>query len=844
MSSREEIISVPVQCHQKQRVPLRRVFAEKEFWLLILLGVLYFHRPLFLGETFFFRDVYLHFLFRKQLLADFIHSGQFPLWDMYIHGGQPYWGELSNSVLYPFNLLYVFLPVLKAFNLTIVFHFLGCSAFTYIFSRIIGFRPVSSLIAGVIYGFCGYSLSLGNLTGFLMAMPYLPLLFLGWHLFLLEGKKTWFVTTVILGVFQVFAGAPEMNVLTLLSLLGWTLCFPYPRVSLWRKFALWYLLGLFIVGLASIQLIPTVEMIGQASRGQGIVYSAFTQWSLHPIRLAEMIFSGLLGYVDQFPWNIHYWGKHLVDMNHPYIISIYFGGVTIALASLAIKRDKHDDQGFPFKIKIFLLLLLMSSLILAIGRFLPFFHALYQYFPPIRVFRYPVKFLLAGIFPIALLAAYTSEKHFARRSGSLYLPSKLALAGLWIITAFLLLFAGLFRFSGIFADQAMELVFGQASSDIARHSLEQTFAHTTGIWILLTLLYQYRRLRSNAWQHWLLAGILILDLLVAGKRVNPYAPEEFFTSVPPVVQTIRQEIGSGRLFRTENPERIKIQQAPSNSIVWGDRWNLEMLGSYVAALYRIPVIFHVDFDRLGQVYVMNLKTLIDDLPWEKRIPLLSAGSVTLILTSENISTPGVELISEVPNRSNMLFRLYRNTSAANHIEFVTQWRIVQSDEEALATMLQPVYNPRLHVVLQETETSDIFPSFARRHEQGESPILIDMQQAADIDITHDKCEKVRIDKEFNTLHSARFSVTNHCDGYLVFSEPYYSGWQITVDDKPASVMRANYAFSAVFLPAGEHKVERLYRPNSILFGASSSFIFCCLLGLMTYKGWWLKAQLP
>ncbi|GAK57354.1 hypothetical protein U27_04319 [Candidatus Vecturithrix granuli] len=56
---------------EQQRVPIRNIFKEKELWMLIGVGILFFYRPLFFGETFFERDLYLYFFLRKQLLSDF-----------------------------------------------------------------------------------------------------------------------------------------------------------------------------------------------------------------------------------------------------------------------------------------------------------------------------------------------------------------------------------------------------------------------------------------------------------------------------------------------------------------------------------------------------------------------------------------------------------------------------------------------------------------------------------------------------------------------------------------------------------------------------------------------------
>ncbi len=55
-------------------------------------------------------------------------------------------------------------------------------------------------------------------------------------------------------------------------------------------------------------------------------------------------------------------------------------------------------------------------------------------------------------------------------------------------------------------------------------------------------------------------------------------------------------------------------------------------------------------------------------------------------------------------------------------------------------------------------------------------------------------------------------------GVLVLSEVFYPGWQAWVDDRAADVMRANYLFRAVEVPAGASRVRLLYDPWSFKIG--------------------------
>jgi uncharacterized membrane protein YfhO len=64
---------------------------------------------------------------------------------------------------------------------------------------------------------------------------------------------------------------------------------------------------------------------------------------------------------------------------------------------------------------------------------------------------------------------------------------------------------------------------------------------------------------------------------------------------------------------------------------------------------------------------------------------------------------------------------------------------------------------------------------------------------------------------------------------LVLTDGYYPGWTVTVDGAAKKLLRANYFFRAVELPAGSHAVEFVYAPASFKLGALISALTALLL---------------
>lgn len=69
-------------------------------------------------------------------------------------------------------------------------------------------------------------------------------------------------------------------------------------------------------------------------------------------------------------------------------------------------------------------------------------------------------------------------------------------------------------------------------------------------------------------------------------------------------------------------------------------------------------------------------------------------------------------------------------------------------------------------------------------------------------------------------------------GWLLITDTWYPGWNATVNGKPVPLLRANGAFRAVPVPAGEAIVEMRFLPRSFLLGSGLSLLGLFAIGAL------------
>jgi hypothetical protein len=77
---------------------------------------------------------------------------------------------------------------------------------------------------------------------------------------------------------------------------------------------------------------------------------------------------------------------------------------------------------------------------------------------------------------------------------------------------------------------------------------------------------------------------------------------------------------------------------------------------------------------------------------------------------------------------------------------------------------------------------------------------------------------------------------------VVVAQTYYHNWRVYVDDQPAHLLRANYAFQAFQAPAGRHQVRLVYEDRAFQFGAAVSI--CMVVNCFIFLHWLRKRTPP
>lgn len=732
-----------------------------------------------------------------------LRGGHIPLWNPHLYSGAPFAADNQSGLFYPINLLVFFLAPLSSYRTMewlVFLHFWLAGAAMYAALRMEGASRPAALAGAIAFMFSDVFVThVGNLN-IVAVSAYLPLVFALLRRGLARRSAGWCAGAGLTLGIAALAGHAQMT-LILITAMGlcaaweWLRAAKRQRLRIVGLFALTMLMALAV---SAVAVIPALELTQYTARAR-LDYAEASRYSLPP--------AGLVGLLSPLVFGrgpAGFWGPwERVETGYVGVLSVLLAGVSV-LPPYGFRRgivaggDATTYGGRRPDVRGSLGLLFFAGLLIALGQYAPFHYWLYRLVPGFAQLRVPARFILLSDFALAYLAGLglhrLSTEAFSRGR--------------------LLALAGAFACLGTLALPVAYFAVTRAMPDA------DTPAHRAGlIWGMV--------LYASV----LAFGTLLLDRIAVGRRnrplesdesrVNPAAggTESASSRLPPV--------STGELIprRTRLPPALAGKSIPLlavTGVIAADLFfagaNVEMEVNDPTLGFSLPLAAgflrsqpgptRIDvatgrwqpdaaamlgLDDIGGISNPLALARYDAYYWSlghrgsPQYDFLGAQFVVADKGSPPADATFVPVYDADPNVD-----IYLNTNAMPRVNLIYRSRLVEGGDAAFDLVHLPNFDPASEVVIENG------PALPEAKADGERHIYY-LEYGAQ-----------RLVIQARTFATA----------YLVFAEAWYPGWRATVDGRSVPIYRANYAFRAVYLKAGEHRVEMVFDPLSWKIGAA------------------------
>ena len=754
----------------------RPALFTRAFPLLILLFclLLFFAPGLFFGQVYFFRDLGMEIVPKRQFFSD--HHG-FVLWNPYVFAGEPFAANPQSSAFYPLSLLWLLGPAEVVLGPYLALHFLLAGIFSYFLFLELGLARTSALAGASAFilggGFASLSLQVVNLN----SAAWIPGIFwLGLRMQKTGSLRSALALGLLIGL-QILGGEPEICYLTLLCFAAYLLfrSWPAPATasarSRWLKPWLFFGLAVFIgLGLSAVQWLLTLEMTPLSNRASGFNLASASAYSLEPRDLISILVPHVFLDPASPQWGFGFWSQRL-----PYFLSIYPGIIVILLAGFALRSERPGEALFWTAIGLL-------SVWLALGPAGGLYSLAHQWLPGFDRFRYPERSLIFFGLALAALAGLGLEAlpEQLRYSGTA--RSLLRVLPIVVILALVL---------GMSLSGAL-LPFPQVMPQLFLHSGIRSLLLALAAFVLIGLFARApERLRFLLA---ILTFLLAFDLFLAHRRLNPAIERSLYTFDPPWVSELKDNRGPvpPRVFIAAPPQRQDQFLGRNENPRDFYRTRREWLQPFFALPFSIPDLHAQSSFRLA--LADELKALLhqaDPAGFERLLAFCGVQKLA-------VPGQGVRPIFSPLPRAYLVFSERR----------------VKSHDQALQTLLDPGFDPRREVVIECADEAPVISS------PGSSSLPF---QPAEI--SHYENEEVQV------------VAKNGRTAWLVLMDTYYPGWVALDDSSVLSICRANGFFRAVVLEPGNHWVSFHYRPTHLSLALGLSGGTALIAGLLFLVSW-------
>ena len=767
--------------------------------LLVALPLVLYAPFLFGGKVLYWGVYLLQFYPWRQLAVEQIRAGHWPLWNPYLGAGTPLAANLQTAAFYPPNLLFLLMPVERAFGWALALHVALAGLFAYYLGRTLGLSRFGALVTGLTYGLGGYLVAHWVFPSMVYAAAWPPLLLaltekLISNIQYPKDIRYWIVDIALLSLviaLQLLAGHAQTSFYSLLIVAAFVLFRLGQQQAAngkcqVRQFLLatgyWLLATLWGFALAAIQLLPTAELLAHSQRAGRLTDLQFAyELSFWPWRLITLLAPDFFGH----PARGEYWayGTYWEE-------AAFIGVLPLLLAALAVARwwrKRTDSDRGPLALVPFLLLLSLFSFLLALGNHTPLYPLLFRYLPGFGLFQAPARLMIGYALGMALLAGMgagiLNAPPLRIRRGRQKVWGLLMVVGLGIGVA-----GGVTRL-------ALPAVHTSFGSSMIRLGVSLTLA--AGL-LLSATKSKGKKTKSPPSSPPLASCLLplasclliIADLLAFGWGLAPGTGPEVY----------RQPVATAQFLHTQPPGRLLVAYPYARQVYdryvslrsFGPTDPAHLRGLQESLIPNLNAIHHLpgvgNYDPLTIGLYRDLYDRCTSGNWQ----LCKLLGARYILSEEPLPLPVVYDAGPT---------IYRNDEALPEALVVFQARVIEDKTARLEALSDPAFDPRTEVLLSylpplECKTG----SSLSYHDE-------DRTLQPEPSLLRDGPNRVII--QVNMVQA----------GYLVLTDIFYPGWQATVDGEPAEILPADHAFRAVSLDPGAHTIRFEYRPLSFRVGA-------------------------
>jgi hypothetical protein len=795
------------------------------------------------------------------LVVEAVRSGHLPLWTDLLANGTPLLANHQSATFYPPNLIYLMMPVERGMGYSVVLHLIMAGIFAYAWGRTIRLSRFGATVTGLTFMLSGFLVSRTQFITIVNGAAWLPLLFL-----LAERlvRRRMLLDAIWLGTamaLQFLAGHAQLWFYSLWIVAAYVFARAWSgrREQLGDKHAssdwggarrghiLALLAGAFILslGLSTVQLLPTAELSLLSQRVGGLDPDEAMTYSFWPWRLLTLAIPDLFG----SPATGDYWGYATYWEDAGYI-----GLLPLLLALGAVwdwgrrwlssrrrargggvpksETQEAEDEPDGFLIAFFLVLILFS-LVMAMGKNTPIYPLVFKYVPGFGAFRAPARFILFYTFGVSTLAGIGADRF--RLTYRTQYVARLTVAGAGAMLAVSLLagqmglmvkptFAAAFaHFAILLGLSAILLLLYPAHAGLGRAQTGLGPAQT-GLSDRELGDLDPRLARSPlprcAWRG-LVVCLIAIDLALFAAPLTPTIDSALYTTKTNVDRFLLARADDDRLFVTYDYD---YDTKFSNYFDFSDRGSPDLRHwlSFRETLVPNLNVFSrsLSANNDDPLVIGRWRELMDALrsaDWSERLRVLRLMNVGYVLAKR--PPPGLAPVDDVAH-------VYQLSQPLPRAWVVSQTCVITDPEDLLSELMAVNFDPTAEVLLEWTPRA--------------SYQIDDLGLANGAPTAAPPLSTLTPDPRLISLREERNSRTIDLvvsqPGYLVLAYTYYPGWRATVDGRPTEILRANYAFMALPLEPGEHQVMLRYQPMSLTLGAGiSGLSLLVVIGIVGFQ---------